>query len=122
MKLDIVGGRKKKGDYCCMLCIRTWHLICVVKCYLLMFTSTEVACAFIFHVSGFLQAQFSQLRPVAMAPPVASRMPMYPPNAPGLGQQFLYGQGPPAMMPPQVTYLLLSLSCLLDYSQLFCFF
>ncbi|KAJ6344731.1 hypothetical protein OIU76_006285 [Salix suchowensis] len=48
-----------------------------------------------------LQAQFSQLRPVAMAPPVASRMPMYPPNAPGLGQQFLYGQGPPAMMPPQ---------------------
>ncbi|KAJ6722360.1 RNA BINDING PROTEIN [Salix koriyanagi] len=49
-----------------------------------------------------LQAQFSQLRPVAMAPPVASRMPMYPPNAPGLGQQFLYGQGPPAMMPPQL--------------------
>ncbi|KAG5230869.1 polyadenylate-binding protein [Salix suchowensis] len=51
-----------------------------------------------------LQAQFSQLRPVAMAPPVASRMPMYPPNAPGLGQQFLYGQGPPAMMPPQAGY------------------
>ncbi|KAJ6328066.1 hypothetical protein OIU77_009870 [Salix suchowensis] len=49
-----------------------------------------------------LQAQFSQLRPVAMAPPVASRMTMYPPNAPGLGQQFLYGQGPPAMMPPQL--------------------
>ncbi|KAG5251242.1 polyadenylate-binding protein [Salix suchowensis] len=46
-----------------------------------------------------LQAQFTQMRPVAMAPSVAPRMQMYPPGAPGLGQQFLYGQGPPAMIP-----------------------
>jgi hypothetical protein len=64
-----------------------------------MFMFAEVICAFIFHV----KAQFSQMRPVTMAPSVASRMPMYPPGAPGMGQQFLYGQGPPAMMPPQVT-------------------
>ncbi|XP_031267142.1 polyadenylate-binding protein 2-like [Pistacia vera] len=51
-----------------------------------------------------LQVQFSQMRPVAMAPSVAPRMPMYPPGAPGLGQQFLYGQGPPAMMPPQAGF------------------
>ncbi|XP_044489291.1 polyadenylate-binding protein 2-like isoform X1 [Mangifera indica] len=48
-----------------------------------------------------LQAQFSQIRPVAMAPSVASRMPMYPPGGPGLGQQLFYGQAPPAMIPPQ---------------------
>ncbi|KAJ0024882.1 hypothetical protein Pint_08742 [Pistacia integerrima] len=53
---------------------------------------------------SFWQAQFSQMRPVAMAPSVAPRMPMYPPGAPGLGQQFLYGQGPPAMMPPQAGF------------------
>ncbi|KAJ6310501.1 hypothetical protein OIU76_015265 [Salix suchowensis] len=47
-----------------------------------------------------LQAQFSQMRPVAMAPTVG-RMPMYPPTGPGLGQQIFYGQGPPAIMPPQ---------------------
>ncbi|KAL9348863.1 hypothetical protein Peur_060229 [Populus x canadensis] len=51
-----------------------------------------------------LQAQFSQMRPVTMAPSVASRLPMYPPGAPGMGQQFLYGQGPPAMMPPQAGF------------------
>uniref|UniRef100_A0A6N2MGX6 PABP n=1 Tax=Salix viminalis TaxID=40686 RepID=A0A6N2MGX6_SALVM len=49
-----------------------------------------------------LQAQFTQMRPVAMAPSVAPRMQMYPPGAPGLGQQFLYGQGPPAMIPQQL--------------------
>ncbi|GLU04237.1 hypothetical protein SLE2022_213960 [Rubroshorea leprosula] len=48
-----------------------------------------------------LQAQFLQMRPVAMAPSVAPRMPMYPPGAPGLGQQFLYGQAPPAIITPQ---------------------
>ncbi|KAJ6424342.1 hypothetical protein OIU84_025186 [Salix udensis] len=48
-----------------------------------------------------LQAQFSQLRPVAMAPPVGPRMPMYPPAGPGLGQQIFYGQAPPAIIPPQ---------------------
>ncbi|CAO2814843.1 unnamed protein product [Amaranthus hypochondriacus] len=48
-----------------------------------------------------LQAQFSQMRPVAMTPSVGPRMPMYPPGGPGLGQQIYYGQGPPAMIPPQ---------------------
>ncbi|XP_002510185.2 polyadenylate-binding protein 2 [Ricinus communis] len=48
-----------------------------------------------------LQAQFSQMRPVAMAPSVGPRMPIYSPGAPGMGQQFLYGQGPPTMIPPQ---------------------
>uniref|UniRef100_A0A5B6ZGK9 Polyadenylate-binding protein n=1 Tax=Davidia involucrata TaxID=16924 RepID=A0A5B6ZGK9_DAVIN len=48
-----------------------------------------------------LQAQFSQMRPVAMAPSVAPRMPMYPPGGPGLGQQIFYGQAPPAIIPPQ---------------------
>ncbi|KAF5444899.1 hypothetical protein F2P56_033991 [Juglans regia] len=51
-----------------------------------------------------LQAQFSQMRPVAMAPSVAPRMPIYPPGAPGLGQQFLYGQAPSAMIPPQAGF------------------
>ncbi|KAI3991138.1 hypothetical protein MKX01_022359 [Papaver californicum] len=51
-----------------------------------------------------LQAQFSQMRPVAMPPNVAPRMPMYPPGGPGLGQQIFYGQGPPAMIPPQPGY------------------
>ncbi|KAL6339228.1 hypothetical protein AAG906_024379 [Vitis piasezkii] len=48
-----------------------------------------------------LQAQFSQMRPAAMAPSVGPRMSMYPPGAPGLGQQLFYGQGPPALIPPQ---------------------
>ncbi|CAA6669994.1 unnamed protein product [Spirodela intermedia] len=48
-----------------------------------------------------LQAQFSQMRPVAMPPSVAPRVPMYPPGGPGLGQQIFYGQGPPALIPPQ---------------------
>jgi len=48
-----------------------------------------------------LQAQFSQLRPIAMGPTVAPRMPIYPPGGPGLGQQIFYGQPPPGMMPPQ---------------------
>ncbi|KAK7351631.1 hypothetical protein VNO77_11220 [Canavalia gladiata] len=46
-----------------------------------------------------LQAQFSQMRPVAIAPSVAPRMPLYPQGAPGIGQQFLYGQAPPAIIP-----------------------
>lgn len=49
-----------------------------------------------------MQAQFSQMRPVAMAPSLAPRVPMYPPGAPGIGQQLFYGQAPPAMIPPQV--------------------
>ncbi|XP_058081705.1 polyadenylate-binding protein 8-like isoform X3 [Magnolia sinica] len=48
-----------------------------------------------------LQAQFSQMRPVAMAPSVAHRVPMHPPGAPGIGQQIFYGQGPPTLIPPQ---------------------
>lgn len=51
----------------------------------------------------YTQAQFSQLRPVAMAASMAPRMPMYPPGAPGIGQQLFYGQAPPGMIPPQVT-------------------
>ncbi|CAI0445896.1 unnamed protein product [Linum tenue] len=48
-----------------------------------------------------LQAQFSQMRPLAMPPSVAPRMPMYPPGAPGMGQQIFYGQAPPAIIPSQ---------------------
>ncbi|CAL9227931.1 unnamed protein product [Arabidopsis halleri] len=48
-----------------------------------------------------LQAQFSQVRPVAMQPSVGPRMPVYPPGGPGIGQQMFYGQGPPTMIPPQ---------------------
>ncbi|KAJ3677294.1 hypothetical protein LUZ60_003018 [Juncus effusus] len=47
-----------------------------------------------------LQAQFAQMRPVAMGPTMAPRMPMYPPGAP-MGQQMFYGQPPPSMIPPQ---------------------
>lgn len=44
-----------------------------------------------------LQVQFSQERPVALSmSPV--RMPFYPPGAPGMGQQFVYGQAPPAFI------------------------
>ena len=52
-----------------------------------------------------MQAQFSQMRPIAIAPSMAPRVPIYPPGAPGLGQQFLYGQAPPALIPPQVITL-----------------
>lgn len=48
-----------------------------------------------------LQAQFAQMRPIAITPQVGTRMPMYPPGGPGLGQQIFYGQPPPAMLPPQ---------------------
>ncbi|KAG6406883.1 hypothetical protein SASPL_134527 [Salvia splendens] len=47
-----------------------------------------------------LQAQFLQMRPVGIPPSMAPRMPMYPPGAPGIGQQLFYGQAP-AIMPPQ---------------------
>ncbi|KAL7085246.1 hypothetical protein ACP275_14G270500 [Erythranthe tilingii] len=50
-----------------------------------------------------LQAQFSQMRPVAIPPAIAPRMPMYPPGAPAMGQQLFYGQGP-AMIPPQAGF------------------
>jgi polyadenylate-binding protein len=51
-----------------------------------------------------LQAQFSQLRPVTMPPSIAPRMPMYPPGAPGIGQQLFYGQAPPTVIPPQAGF------------------
>ncbi|XVE82828.1 hypothetical protein DITRI_Ditri16bG0036900 [Diplodiscus trichospermus] len=51
-----------------------------------------------------LQAQFSQMRPAAMGPAVGPRMPIYPPGAPGLGQQLFYGHGPPAIIPPQAGF------------------
>ncbi|KAI3762968.1 hypothetical protein L1987_53413 [Smallanthus sonchifolius] len=54
---------------------------------------------------AMLQAQFSQMRPVAMAPSMmVPRMPMYPPGAPGMGQQLFYGQPPPAIIPPQAGF------------------
>ena len=49
-----------------------------------------------------MQAQYSQMRPVAMAPSVGPRMPMFPPGVPGVGQQLFYGQPPPAFINPQV--------------------
>ncbi|KAL1215795.1 Polyadenylate-binding protein 2 [Cardamine amara subsp. amara] len=48
-----------------------------------------------------LQAQFSQVRPVAMPPSVGPRMPMYGQGGPGIGQQMFYGQAPPTMIPAQ---------------------
>ncbi|CAN6217004.1 unnamed protein product [Urochloa humidicola] len=51
-----------------------------------------------------LQAQFSQMRPVAMAPSVGPRMPMFPPGVPGVGQQLFYGQPPPAFINPQAGF------------------
>ncbi|KAL4559558.1 hypothetical protein LXL04_031700 [Taraxacum kok-saghyz] len=52
-----------------------------------------------------LQAQFSQMRPVAMAPSMmAPRMPMYPPGGLGMGQQLFYGQAPPTIIPPQAGF------------------
>ncbi|XP_062193406.1 polyadenylate-binding protein 8-like [Phragmites australis] len=51
-----------------------------------------------------LQAQFSQMRPVAMAPAVGPRMPMFPPGVPGVGQQLFYGQPPPAFINPQAGF------------------
>lgn len=58
---------------------------------------------------GFVnfQAQFSQVRPVAMVPTAGTRFPMYPPGAPGVGQHIFYGQAPPGLIPPQVTIILL---------------
>ena len=53
---------------------------------------------------GLFQVQFSQMRPVVMPPPVAPRMPMYPPGVPGMGQQMFYGQPPPAFVNPQVRH------------------
>ncbi|XP_042007943.1 polyadenylate-binding protein 8-like [Salvia splendens] len=50
-----------------------------------------------------LQAQFLQMRPVGMPPSMAPRMPMYPPGAPGIGQQLFYGQAP-AIIPPQAGF------------------
>lgn len=51
------------------------------------------------------------MRPVPLVPSVGPRMPMYPPGTPGLGQQFLYGQAPPAIIPPQVILLKLYMPC-----------
>ncbi|CAH1422074.1 unnamed protein product [Lactuca virosa] len=51
-----------------------------------------------------LQAQFSQMRPVAMANSMGPRMPMYPPGGPAIGQQLFYGQAPPAMLPHQAGF------------------
>lgn len=55
-----------------------------------------------------LQAQFAQMRPVAIPSSVAPRMPIYPAGAPGIGQQLFYGQAPPALIPPQVRTVIIS--------------
>lgn len=59
------------------------------------------------------------MRPVAIAPPIAPRMPFYPPGAPGMGQ-FLYGQAPPAIIPQVIMKQLLLFSFL--FSFIFFFF
>ncbi|KAJ9670669.1 hypothetical protein PVL29_026920 [Vitis rotundifolia] len=69
-----------------------------------------------------LQAQFSQMRPAAMAPSVGPRMSMYPPGAPGLGQQLFYGQGPPAIIPPQVIAIFLSVNITFFQFQFYVYF
>lgn len=46
-----------------------------------------------------LQAQFSQTRPFTMPLSIAPRIPMYPHGAPSIGQQILYGQPPPSIIP-----------------------
>ncbi|KAK1405757.1 putative polyadenylate-binding protein 8-like [Heracleum sosnowskyi] len=51
-----------------------------------------------------LQAQFSQVRPVAVPPSVAPQMPIYPPGAASFGQQIFYGQGPVAINPSQAGF------------------
>jgi len=56
----------------------------------------------------FVQAQFSQVRPVTMAP-IAPRMPFYPAGVPGMGQQIMYGQAPPAFISQVITKNLLIL-------------
>ncbi|MBA0648091.1 hypothetical protein Goklo_015877 [Gossypium klotzschianum] len=38
------------------------------------------------------------------SPQAAPRMPVYPSGAPGLGQQFFYGQAPPTVIPPQAGF------------------
>ncbi|KAG0461604.1 hypothetical protein HPP92_021901 [Vanilla planifolia] len=48
-----------------------------------------------------LQAQFSQMRPVALPPNVAPRVPVYPAGTPNMGQQIFYGQAPPTLIPTQ---------------------
>lgn len=57
-----------------------------------------------------------------MAPSVAPRMQMYPPGAPGIGQQIFYGQAPPAIIPPQVI-LNVSIVLFIDHPLIFsCFY
>ncbi|CDP01307.1 unnamed protein product [Coffea canephora] len=51
-----------------------------------------------------LQAQFAQMRPVAIGPTIAPRMPLYPPGGPAIGQHLYYGQAPPTIIPPQAGF------------------
>lgn len=62
------------------------------------------------------------MRPAAMAPSVGPRMSMYPPGAPGLGQQLFYGQGPPALIPPQVIAIFLSVNTTFFQFQFYVYF
>lgn len=51
-----------------------------------------------------LQAQYAPMRPAPVATSVAPRMQIYSPVAPGMPQQVFYGQGPPALIPPQTGF------------------
>ncbi|KAE8695829.1 Polyadenylate-binding protein 4 [Hibiscus syriacus] len=50
-----------------------------------------------------LQGKFSQMGPLGI-PSVSPCMPMYPSGAPSLGHHYLYGQAPPAIIPPQAGF------------------
>ncbi|KAG6789785.1 hypothetical protein POTOM_005909 [Populus tomentosa] len=92
-----VALAQRKEDRRARLQVCYFHL-----CYLLFpFVICQSAAMLSFLFADPLKAQFSQMRPVAMAPSVGPRMPMYPPAGPGLGQQIFYGQAPPAIIPPQ---------------------
>jgi hypothetical protein len=74
-------------------------VLCLVYCHIRLIMCVH----FLVSIVMFMQAQFAQMRPVTMPPSVAPRMPMYPPGGPGMGQQIFYGQGPPAIIPSQVS-------------------
>jgi hypothetical protein len=47
--------------------------------------------------------------------PIAPRMPFYPPGVPGMGQQIMYGQAPPAFISQVITQKLLILFVTLSH-------
>lgn len=112
--LLLLSGKKRGGPGCRYLYFRpTVIILCkVILPYLygklVMLVLIYMNCLLFLFLQMYIlftQAQFSQMRPVAMGPSVPPRMPMYPPGPSGLGQQFLYGQAPPAII-PQVIFCL----------------